>query len=84
MQPHIDNTRRQLGELGAMAKQTSDMERRILDIAERRLSEIERQISDARGAAMAGDDAAKDKYTDMIEERGRLNQVIARAKTVLG
>lgn len=84
MQVHIDNTQRQLGELGAMAQQTEAMERRILSIAEGRLDEIEGQIPGARMSAMTGDDAAKDKYTGMIEERGRLNQVIARARNALG
>ncbi|ATI15641.1 hypothetical protein [Bordetella phage vB_BbrM_PHB04] len=84
MQAHIENTRRQLGELGAMAKQTEDMERRILARAQERLSEVDGQISDARVAALTGDDAAKQRYTDLVDERGRLHQVIAQAREALG
>lgn len=84
MQAHIENTRRQLGDLGAMARQTEDMERRILAIAEERLSGIEGQLAEARVSAMTGDDAAKQHYTDLVTERGRLNQVIAQAREVLG
>lgn len=84
MQAHVENTRRQLGELGAMAKQTEDMERRILSLAEERLSGIEGQLSEARVAALTGDDAAKQRYTDLVDERGRLNQVIAQAHAALG
>jgi hypothetical protein len=32
---------------------------------------------------MAGDDAARQRYTDLVAERGRLNQVIAQAREVL-
>lgn len=84
MQAHIEDTQRQLGELGAMSKQTEDMERRILSIAEERLSGIEGQIPDARVEAMTGGDTAKRRYTDLVEERGRLNQVIAQSRAVLG
>lgn len=84
MQAHVETTRRQLGELGAMAKQCEDMERRILSLAERRLSEICAQIPDARAAAMAGGDKEKDRYADLIDERGRLNLVIARSRAALG
>jgi len=83
MQRHIDTTRRQLGELGAMARQTEDMERRILSLAQSRLSDVEAKIGEARVAALTGDDAAKADYTALIEERGKLNQVIATARAVL-
>lgn len=84
MQAHIENTRRQLGDLAAMAKQTEDMERKILSIAEKRLDEVGEKIEDARVAAVTGGDDAKARYTDLIEERGRLNQVIANARAALG
>jgi len=80
----IENSRRQLGELAAMAKQTEDMERKILARAEELLSDIDEQISDARVAAISGDDAAKQRYSDMIEERGRLHQVIASSRAAIG
>ncbi len=83
MKQHIDNTRRQLGELGAMAHQTEAMERKILERAQHHLKQIEGAIDNARADAMAGDDEAKQRYTDMVEERGRLQQVIAQANAVL-
>ena len=84
MKQQIENSRRQLGELAAMAKQTEDMERKILARAEELLSDIDEQISDARVAAISGDDAAKQRYSDMIEERGRLHQVIASSRAAIG
>ena len=83
MKQHIENTRRQLGELGAMAAQNEAMERQILERAQGMLADIEGKIDAARAEAMAGDDAAKQRYTDMVEERGRLQQVIAQAQAVL-
>lgn len=83
MKQHIDNTRRQLGELGAMAHQTEAMERKILERAHHQLAQIEGAIDTARADAMAGDDDAKSRYTHMVEERGRLQHVIAQANAVL-
>jgi len=82
----IENTRRQLGELGAMAHQTEQAERDILARAEKRLVEVEAELSDgeARRRGLAGDEAAQHKYLHLIEERGRLHQVIASARHVLG
>lgn len=83
MQIHIDNTRRKLGELGAMSQQTEAMERKILARAEQLLAEIEKGLGDARVAAMAGGDKERDDYQNMIAERGRLQIVIARSNSVL-
>jgi hypothetical protein len=80
---HIDNTRRQLGELGAMAAQNEAMERKILKRAEDKLSEVEGKIDAARAKAMAGTDDDKAAYTGLVTERGHLHQVIAQAKQVL-
>jgi len=79
----IETTRRQLGELGAMAAQNEAMERKILERAQDLLAEVEGKIDAARAEATAGEDAAKQRYTDMVDERGRLQQVIAQAKAVL-
>lgn len=83
MKQHIENTRRQLGELGAMQAQTEAMERQILERAQKQLADIEGKLDGARADAMVGDDTAKQHYTDMVEERGRLQQVIAQANSVL-
>lgn len=84
MQHHIENSRRQLGELAAMSRQTEDMERKILARARSRLGEVQSKLKPARVAAMTGDDAAKQTYLDLIKERGQLNHVIARAQSMLG
>lgn len=83
MKQHIDNTRRQLGELGAMSAQTEAMERKILERAQHLLGDIEGKLDQARADALSGDDAAKAAYAGMVDERGRLQQVIAQAHTVL-
>lgn len=83
MKHHMEAARSQLGSLAVMAHQTEAMERKILARAETLLAGVEKGIDKARAAAMAGDDDAKMKYTGMIEERGRLHQVIAQAQTAL-
>ena len=83
MKQHIETTRRHLGELAAMSHQTEAMERQILERAEKHLAKIEGEIDQARIDAVVGDDAAKDRYTEMVMERGRLHQVIAQARAVL-
>ncbi len=80
MKEHIETTRRQLGELGAMSHQTDAMERKILARAENLLSEVEIRIENARASALT----EPRTYLDLVEERGRLQQVIATAKAVLG
>jgi hypothetical protein len=77
-----DTPRRQLGELGALATRTEADERRILEAAEKRLERVEGELDSARAVAM-GAPADADRYQALIEERGRLNQVIAQARAVL-
>lgn len=84
MKQHIENTRRQLGELGAMAAQNEAMERKILARAKERLAEVDGKMDEARAKAMAGGDEEKTAYTDLVSERGHLHQVIAQANEVLG
>jgi len=79
-QDHIAKTRAQLGELGAMSDQTQRAERQILERAEVLLSEAERRIEALRPKAVAGDAEASRDYQEAIEERGRLNIVIAQAQ----
>ena len=79
-QDHIDKTRAQLGELGAMSDQTQRAERQILERAEALLAEAEKRIEELRPQVVAGDAEASRAYQDAIEERGRLNIVIAQAQ----
>lgn len=79
MKQHIEDTRRQLGELAAMAEQTEAAERKILARAKVLLADIEGKIKSEWAAGIANDKAQL-RYTDMLEERGRLLQVIAQAR----
>ena len=81
MNHHIEDTRRQLGELAAMAAQTEAMERKIMARAEALLADIEGKIKSEWAAGLANDKAQL-RYTDLLEERGRLLQVIAQARQV--
>ena len=80
MQAHIDNTRRQLGELATMSHQTQQAERKILAKAEEMLAQVMKDIPAAKATAMLGDN---DQYLHLIGERGRLQQVIATARNNL-
>mgnify|MGYP000703436174 CR=1 FL=1 len=66
---------------GAMAHQTEAMERKIMARAEALLADIEGKIKSEWAAGIANDKAQL-RYTDMLEERGRLLQVIAQARQV--
>jgi hypothetical protein len=80
MQTNIDTTTRHLGELAAMAHQTAAAERRILEVAVKRLADVQADIDRTRPGAITTDG---DAYMDLIRERGQLNQVIAKARAVL-
>ncbi len=75
----ISSIRRQLGELSVLATQTDAMERKILARAEELLAEVEAKIEPAPTASASDPDA----YSEVIEERGRLPQVIAQARAML-
>lgn len=75
-----DTTRYHLGELAAMAAQNEAMERKILARAEDLLKDVEAKIPAAKAASLVD----PERYTSLIEERGRLQQIIERARAVLG
>lgn len=83
MKQHIENTRRQLGELHAMSRQTEAMERQILERAEARLEKVAADIERTRALALLPNAKEADEYQELIAERGRLHQVIAQAKALL-
>lgn len=83
MTQHIEQARRQLGDLAAMAHQTIEMERKILQRAQALITEVAKKMDKARAEAMSGDDTAKQAYMDLVMEQGRLNQVIAQAQAAL-
>lgn len=82
MQAHIDNTRRKLGELASLSEKTESAERKILEHATKQLDQVDDDIVKARAAANA-DPSQAQKYMDMVSERGRLMQVIAKSRSIL-
>lgn len=78
MNNHIENTRRNLGELRAMSNQTDEAEKKILSRATSMLADIGEKLPAAKAKALTGED--EQTYLDLIHERGRLHLVIAQAK----
>lgn len=83
MKAHMDKARGQLGELASLADKTERAERRILEAAEARLDTVQQEIETVRGDAQRGDEKAEDRYLDLVRERGKLQTVIARARSNL-
>lgn len=84
MKKHVERTRRNLGELHGLAGKTEADERRILARAEARLEEVNAMIERQRTGIDGAPDAAQDRYTALITERGQLGVVIAKARKSLG
>lgn len=83
MKRHISNTRASLGELHSLAAKTEADERGILERAEARLERVVAMIERQRPGVEAAPDAAQDRYTDLVRERGQLHVVIAKARAAL-
>lgn len=84
MKKHLNNTRKQLGDLHGLAAKTDAAERRILERATARLKEVSENIERARVGIEGAPDAAQQRYTDLVAERGQLEVVITKAKKALG
>ena len=84
MKRHISNTRAQLGELHGLATETEAAERRILAQAESRLEQVNAMIERQRPGIDAATKAGQDRYTALVQERGQLQTIIAKARDVLG
>lgn len=84
MKRHMEKARTDLGELHGMAAKTEAAERKILAAAEKRHAEVTAAIERARPGIDGATDAAQDRYTDLVSERGQLDIVIAKARKVLG
>lgn len=84
MKRHIANTRSQLGELDKLASETEANERRILERAQTRLDAVNAMIERQRPGIEGAPDASQDRYVALVEERGQLQIVIAKAKKALG
>lgn len=84
MKRHIEKTRTHLGQLHGLAAKTEQAERNILAAAEQRHGVVVAEIERARPGIEGADDAAQQRYTDLIAERGQLEVVMAKARQALG
>lgn len=84
MKRHISDTRAHLGELDGLAKKTEASERGILSRAQARLEQVVAMIERQRPGVEAAPDSAQDRYVSLVEERGRLEIVISKARQALG
>ncbi len=84
MMEHIEKTRSHLGELHGLAAKTEAAERRILAAAESRLSDVDRMLDRLRPGLESSPENSQSRYLSLVEERGRLQLVISKARSVLG
>lgn len=80
---HIENTRRQLGELAELSAKTDAAERRILESAEKQLAAMQEKIAGMGHEALLDPDKGRE-YQLLLSNRHRLQVVIAQAKKNLG
>jgi len=83
MKAHIEKTRASLGELAALSDKTEADEKRILAGAKKRLVEVQSAIERLYTGIDSAPEKEQRRYLDLIEERGKLNTVIAKAMKVL-
>ena len=83
MKRHMEKAKTDLGELHGLAAKTEAAERKILTAAEKRHAEVVAAIERARPGIDGASDAAQDRYTDLIAERGQLEIVMAKARKEL-
>lgn len=83
MSRHASRVRSQLGDLQKLAGATEASERRILANAEKRLTDVNAQIERQRPGVEGASDAAQDRYLALVQERGQLQMIIAKAREAL-
>ena len=71
--------RARLGALHGHAAKIDAAEKRILESAMARIDQITAHLDKLRPRVLL-DKAAADKYTELVEERGKLNIVVAQAR----
>lgn len=79
----IAETRGRLGKLAGLASKTEADEKAILEKAEARLQEVNAGLDRHRPGVEAAPDASQDRYLDLVQERGQLHIIIAKAKATL-
>ena len=83
MKKHIGNTQDRLGDLAGLADRTRRTEQRILEQAEKRLTEVQTKIDQSTKGIEGKSEDAQSEYMELISERGQLQQVIAKARANL-
>lgn len=76
----LDHMRSRLADLHGMAQQTAAVERRLLEHSQHRLNDVMADMDKLR-SRVATDPAAADAYQRLVVEFGRLQQVIANARS---
>lgn len=84
MKRHIENTRSGLADLHGLASETEAAERRILERAQQRLEEVSAMIERQRVGIDGASPEAQDRYVALVEERGQLQMIVAKAQAALG
>jgi hypothetical protein len=84
MKKHMEKVRGSLGDLAGLAGKTEAAERNIFKAATRRLDTVLAEIERAHTGIEAATDASQDRYLALLEERGQLQIVIAKARKELG
>ncbi|MEN6544489.1 MAG: hypothetical protein ABFE07_00435 [Armatimonadia bacterium] len=79
----MEKARAQLGDLAALTSKTEAAERRILERAEKRLTEVQAEIDKLHPGIHGASEQAQDEYLALITERGQLHTVIAKAQQAL-
>lgn len=73
-----DQVRRDLADLAAMDENAKRSDAEIRKAAEARLEAVNNRLDDLADEALAGDDEeAHGEYLSLVEERGRLQKVLA-------
>jgi hypothetical protein len=79
---HISAAKTRLAHLAGLSSKTASAERAILTAAEHRLAAVEKEAAAVAGRVLTDMDAA-DRYTALVQERGRLRLVIATSREAL-
>ena len=83
MTRHIEQARADLGDLHGLSAKTEAAERNILKSAEKRHAAVVSELDDLRAGIEGMADDVQDRYLALAQERGQLDLVIAKARSIL-
>lgn len=72
-----DELKKRIANVHHQAAKAGAADRNIADSARTRRDQVSERLEELRGAAQT-DEAAAEEYQDLLEERGRLDQVIGQ------